>query len=48
VRERMAELQRYFPKGMKWTIPYDSSRFVKISITQVVRRWSRPWRWCSW
>lgn len=35
VREKMAELQRYFPQGMKWDIPYDSSRFVKISISQV-------------
>jgi multidrug efflux pump len=35
VRERMEELKRYFPAGMKYAIPYDSSRFVKISITQV-------------
>ncbi len=35
VRERMAQLQPYFPKGVKWTIPYDASRFVKISIAQV-------------
>jgi multidrug efflux pump len=35
VRTRMEELQRYFPSGMKYDIPYDSSRFVKISIRQV-------------
>ncbi len=35
VRERMEQLQPYFPKGVKWTIPFDSSRFVKISISQV-------------
>jgi len=35
VRERMAELEAYFPKGVHWAIPYDSSRFVKISIAQV-------------
>lgn len=35
VREKMTELERYFPQGMKWSIPYDSSRFVKISISQV-------------
>ena len=35
VRERMEQLQAYFPAGMKWSIPYDSSRFVKISISQV-------------
>jgi len=36
VRERMEELKRYFPAGVKYDIPYDSSRFVKISIAQVV------------
>ena len=35
VKLRMAELARYFPAGMKYSIPYDSSRFVKISISQV-------------
>ncbi|WP_198970868.1 efflux RND transporter permease subunit [Xylophilus sp. ASV27] len=35
VRQKMTELARYFPNGVKWDIPYDSSRFVKISITQV-------------
>ncbi|MGI9132777.1 MAG: efflux RND transporter permease subunit [Rhodoferax sp.] len=35
VRDRMEQLQAYFPPGVKWTIPYDSSRFVKISISQV-------------
>ncbi|MEZ5705611.1 MAG: efflux RND transporter permease subunit [Burkholderiaceae bacterium] len=35
VRNRMAELQSFFPKGMSWAIPYDSSRFVRISITGV-------------
>ncbi len=35
VRARMTELARYFPAGVKWDIPYDSSRFVKISISQV-------------
>ncbi|MGB4062139.1 MAG: efflux RND transporter permease subunit [Burkholderiaceae bacterium] len=36
VRNKMTELERYFPQGMSWTIPYDSSRFVKISIQKVV------------
>jgi multidrug efflux pump len=36
VRQRMSELATYFPPGMKWDIPYDSSRFIKISISQVV------------
>ncbi len=37
VRERMATLEGFFPKGMSWTIPYDSSRFVRISITEVAK-----------
>ncbi len=36
VRAKMDELKRYFPEGMSYAIPYDSSRFVKISITEVV------------
>ncbi len=36
VRKRMEELSRFFPQGVKWEIPYDSSRFVRISIAQVV------------
>ncbi len=36
VRTRMQELARFFPQGVNWAIPYDSSRFVEISITQVV------------
>ncbi|OYU27655.1 MAG: multidrug efflux RND transporter permease subunit [Burkholderiales bacterium PBB2] len=36
VKERMAELQAYFPEGVAYEVPYDSSKFVKISITQVV------------
>ncbi|MES2480804.1 MAG: efflux RND transporter permease subunit [Pseudomonadota bacterium] len=36
VRKRMGELAPYFPQGVKWEIPYDSSRFVRISISQVV------------
>jgi len=35
VRAKMDELQRFFPPGVSYAIPYDSSRFVKISITQV-------------
>jgi len=37
IRAKMAELERYFPQGVKWAIPYDSSRFVQISITEVVK-----------
>ncbi len=31
----MDELQRYFPEGVTYSIPYDSSGFVSISIKQV-------------
>ena len=36
VHARMGELAKYFPKGMKYEIPYDSSRFIRISIGTVV------------
>ncbi|MCE9660623.1 MAG: efflux RND transporter permease subunit [Burkholderiales bacterium] len=36
IKVRMTELARYFPPGVKYDIPYDSSRFVKISISRVV------------
>jgi multidrug efflux pump len=35
VRARMQELSQFFPQGVKHTIPFDTSRFVRISITQV-------------
>ncbi len=35
VRAKMQELERFFPQGMSWSVPYDSSRFVDISIKQV-------------
>ncbi|WP_210546898.1 efflux RND transporter permease subunit [Rhodoferax sp. PAMC 29310] len=35
VRAKMQDLERFFPQGMSWNIPYDSSRFVDISIKQV-------------
>jgi multidrug efflux pump len=36
IKVRMDELSRLFPPGVKYNIPYDSSRFVDISIKQVV------------
>ncbi|WP_095155006.1 efflux RND transporter permease subunit [Pseudomonas sp. Irchel 3E13] len=36
VRAKMEELSRYFPPGATWSIPYDTSPFVKVSITQVI------------
>ncbi|WP_332776040.1 efflux RND transporter permease subunit [Polaromonas sp.] len=37
VRARMDALKPYFPQGVKYDIPYDSSRFVSISIRQVAQ-----------
>ncbi|WP_338473595.1 efflux RND transporter permease subunit [Pseudomonas sp. MS646] len=36
VRTKMDELSRYFPAGVEYKIPYDTSPFVKVSITKVV------------
>ena len=35
INKRMNELSKLFPQGVKFEIPYDSSRFVRISITEV-------------
>jgi multidrug efflux pump len=35
VRARMHELEKFFPKGVTWAIPYDSSKFIETSLTQV-------------
>jgi multidrug efflux pump len=35
IRTKMTELARYFPKGMSWSIPYDSSDFIATSLRQV-------------
>jgi multidrug efflux pump len=37
VRTRMDELAKYFPAGVKYTVPYDTSKFVQISIEEVVK-----------
>ncbi len=36
VREKLDELSRYFPPGVKYDIPYDTSPFVQVSIKQVI------------
>jgi len=36
VKARMAELKAFFPQGMDYKVPYDSSKFVRISIKQVI------------
>ncbi|GAB0057300.1 Multidrug efflux pump subunit AcrB [Candidatus Magnetaquicoccaceae bacterium FCR-1] len=37
VRARMGELEKFFPAGIAWDIPYDTSTFIKISIHEVVK-----------
>jgi len=37
VKQRMGELERYFPPGIAWQVPYDTSKFVEISISEVVQ-----------
>jgi len=37
VRERMAQLKTYMPEGVGYDVPYDSSRFVRISIQEVAK-----------
>jgi len=37
IRNRMEALKQYFPPGVSYDIPFDSSKFVKISIKQVVQ-----------
>ncbi|HNG51296.1 MAG TPA: efflux RND transporter permease subunit, partial [Plasticicumulans sp.] len=37
VDARMKELARHFPVGLQWTAPYDTTRFVEISIREVVK-----------
>jgi len=36
VRERMDQLSKFFPHGVKATVPFDSSKFIDISIEQVL------------
>ncbi|MFM7658189.1 MAG: efflux RND transporter permease subunit [Burkholderiaceae bacterium] len=37
VRQKMAELAKFFPPGVEYVIPYDTSLFIKISIEEVVK-----------
>ncbi|MGC1510076.1 efflux RND transporter permease subunit [Ketobacter sp. MCCC 1A13808] len=34
--ERMQQLAQFFPAGMVWDSPYDTTAFVRISITEVI------------
>ena len=37
VKARMAQLEKNFPAGYKYVVPYDSTPFVKLSIEEVVK-----------
>ena len=37
VRVRMAELAERFPAGIAWAMPYDTTKFVEISIEEVIK-----------
>ncbi|MFT3804193.1 MAG: efflux RND transporter permease subunit [Burkholderiaceae bacterium] len=36
VHAKMAELSKFFPEGVKYEVPYDTSTFVELSIEKVV------------
>ncbi|MGA8147836.1 MAG: efflux RND transporter permease subunit [Gallionellaceae bacterium] len=37
VKVKMEELSKQFPKGVSWVVPYDTSKFVQISIQEVAK-----------
>lgn len=37
VYKKMEELSKKFPKGIEYSIPYDTTKFIKISIEEVVK-----------
>jgi multidrug efflux pump len=37
VRAKMAELAKFFPKGVSWVVPYDTSKFIDISIKEILK-----------
>lgn len=37
VKAKMTELGKYFPKGIDWVVPYDTSKFIDVSINEVLK-----------
>lgn len=37
IKAKMTELKQRFPEGVDWEVPYDTSDFVKSSITEVLK-----------
>lgn len=42
------EVSKAFPTGIEYSIPYNTTTFVKISIEEVTILWWKPCSWCSW
>ncbi len=36
VQAKMEELERRFPDGIKWSVPYDTTKYVKVAIDNVI------------
>ena len=36
IKQRMEQLAHFFPGGMVWDVPYDTTAFVRISISEVI------------
>ncbi|RVU86615.1 efflux RND transporter permease subunit [Leucothrix sargassi] len=36
ITERLGEMAPFFPEGMAWKVPYDTSKFVEISLEKVL------------
>ncbi|HTN93636.1 MAG TPA: efflux RND transporter permease subunit [Gallionella sp.] len=37
VKAKMTELSRFFPKSISWAVPYDTSKFIDISIREILK-----------
>jgi multidrug efflux pump len=37
VKAKMTEMAKYFPKGVSWVVPYDTSKFIDISIREILK-----------
>lgn len=37
VKDKMAELAKFFPPGIDWAVPYDTSKFIDVSIKEVLK-----------
>jgi HAE1 family hydrophobic/amphiphilic exporter-1/multidrug efflux pump len=37
VRKEMEEVAKNFPSGVSWDVPYDTTRFIEVSIDEVVK-----------